>query len=128
MAGEGRPLVMLVDDDEATLYALGRWLDLGGYRTVTASNGAEALQQLRSGLRPAVILLDMRMPEMDGAEFRALQRADAELAEIPVVLVTEQPHPHRHTDPLAVDDYFPKSARPELLLEIVRRYAEPATA
>ena len=55
---------------------------------VDARDGAEALALLASGLRPAVILLDLHMPNVDGWEFRKRQLQDAALAEIPVAVVS----------------------------------------
>jgi CheY-like chemotaxis protein len=55
---------------------------------VQAENGEEGLAKLREGLSPCLILLDLLMPTMNGYEFRAEQRADSELREIPTVIVS----------------------------------------
>src|SRR5690606_19302357 len=59
-----------------------------GYQVATAGGGREALAQLRGGQRPALILLDLMMPEMNGWEFRAVQRRDPALRDIPIVVLT----------------------------------------
>jgi CheY-like chemotaxis protein len=59
-----------------------------GWRPVTATNGLEALRLLKSGLPAKAILLDLMMPAMDGWEFRRAQRADPDLANIPVIVLT----------------------------------------
>jgi CheY-like chemotaxis protein len=80
--------VLLVEDDTDIREAVGEVLADHGYQVVTAGHGAAALEQLRDGSRPDVILLDIMMPVMDGATFRAAQKADPALAAIPVVVMT----------------------------------------
>jgi CheY-like chemotaxis protein len=80
--------VLLVDDDPAILDAVSDFLSEEGFRVVVAPNGMDALRQLRAGLRPDVILLDVMMPVMDGWDFRALQLADPALRDIPVVVIS----------------------------------------
>lgn len=80
--------VFVVDDDEDIREIISEILINHGYEVETAQNGAEALAQLRSGMRPCVILLDLMMPGMNGFEFRAEQLLDPELADIPVVVLT----------------------------------------
>ncbi|MDC0718882.1 response regulator [Nannocystis bainbridge] len=81
-------LVLVVDDDLDVCETLQTVLEVSGYRVVAASNGREALMTLRSGVRPCLVLLDLMMPVMNGIEFRAEQRGDPKLAEVPVVVVS----------------------------------------
>src|SRR5690242_18809643 len=82
--------VVLVVDDEAEMAESHRMvLEARGYEVVTAADGVQALQILRRGLRPCVILLDLMMPVMDGIEFRRQQAADGSIADIPVVVLSE---------------------------------------
>ena len=83
-----KPKVMLVEDDAEIRLALAEVLENLGYDVALAVHGRDGLQQLRRGLRPAVILLDVMMPVMDGIAFREEQLSDAEIARIPVVLIT----------------------------------------
>ena len=80
--------VLLVDDDPAIRSAVKDFLHDEGYTVVSATNGADALNVLRTGLRADVILLDIMMPEMDGWDFRATQLADPALRDIPVVVIS----------------------------------------
>jgi CheY-like chemotaxis protein len=80
--------VLVVDDDDEIREVLVEVLEGRGFRAVAAANGKQALDELHTGTRPQVILLDMMMPVMDGAEFRAAQRREPELAGIPVVLIS----------------------------------------
>lgn len=80
--------VLLVDDDFGVLDGLSDFLESEGFAVVPASNGIDALNQLRSGLRVDVIVLDVMMPIMDGWDFRAEQLADPSLRDIPVVVIS----------------------------------------
>jgi len=80
--------VLIVDDDQAILDGIGEFLREEGFRVAAASNGAEALARLRTGLRADVIVLDVLMPVMDGWDFRAEQSADAALRDMPVVVIS----------------------------------------
>ena len=89
------PTVMVVDDDVDLCGMLEAFLGFEGFDVLTARNGSEALRQLHER-RPAVILLDMMMPVMDGVEFRLHQQREPSLRDIPVVCVSAR-HDARHT-------------------------------
>jgi two-component system response regulator MprA len=118
--------VLAVDDDYDVLFALQDVLEMEGYRVIPARSGREALELLRRGLRPAVILLDLMMPEVSGWEFRAQQASDPELASIPVVVVSGQGLSDREVASLGVDGYLKKPVDLDQLLNAVGRYARPA--
>ena len=63
-----RATVLVVDDDESMLRLVRSMLELDSYNVETAPGGQAALQKLRSGLAPDLVLLDMQMPDMDGIE------------------------------------------------------------
>src|SRR3954463_5759528 len=91
-AGSGMHLepltILIIDDDPPILSGLSEFLQAEGYNVVVAGHGRAALDQLRRGLRPCVIVLDLMMPVMDGWDFRREQLKDAELREIPVIVIT----------------------------------------
>jgi len=64
---EPRP-ILIVDDDPSILLTLAEFLDIEGYPVETAQNGAEALARIRQR-EPALVMLDMRMPVLDGWGF-----------------------------------------------------------
>jgi CheY-like chemotaxis protein len=80
--------ILLVEDDAGAREALSEILREEGFDVTAAANGREALERLRAGERPCVILLDLVMPVMDGWEFRQRQLREATLAPIPVVVLT----------------------------------------
>ena len=83
--------VLVVEDDRDLREVLAESLQLEGYEVVEAVDGLDALERLRAGVRPALVVLDLVMPRMDGRQFLVALRADHALADLPVVLVTGTP-------------------------------------
>jgi CheY-like chemotaxis protein len=82
-------LILVVDDDADTCDAIRTLLEEEGYRTAQASDGHEALAMVQGrGVKPALMLLDLMMPTMDGWQLRARLHADPALASIPIVIMT----------------------------------------
>lgn len=80
--------ILVVDDDPDLRETLGELLCEVGYDARLCENGRKALELLRHGDRPRLILLDLMMPEMNGWQFREEQLKDEELRDIPVVVMT----------------------------------------
>lgn len=80
-------LIMIVEDDEDMREVVALYIEAQGFRTIHASDGLDALDKLGDGTRPALILLDLRMPRMNGIEFLQAVR-DTPAASIPVVAFT----------------------------------------
>src|SRR3954453_5124186 len=87
--------VLVVDDDADVCGLLEAYLGLEGFDVLTAANGCEALRQLEDH-QPALILLDLMMPVMDGVEFRRQQQCESRLRDIPVVCLSAR-HDARQT-------------------------------
>jgi len=79
--------ILLVDDEEDILDFLELILEEQGYSVIKASSGREALAAAQMH-RPELILLDVMMPEMDGWEVLKLLKADEEITDIPVAMLT----------------------------------------
>lgn len=79
--------VLIVDDDADLCAFMVQLLSRSGIETRCARNGNEALACMRDRT-PCLVFLDLRMPVMDGWDFRATQLLDPELAAVPVVVVT----------------------------------------
>ena len=108
-----RPLqILIVDDDRDIRETLGELLTEEGFLVEASWNGKTALARLLEGLRPDVILLDIMMPAMDGLTFRALQRKEPAIADIPVIGLTAFPSPDADFEclrkPVAFDDLVAK--------------------
>ena len=81
--------ILLIDDDDDLRHAVTLVLSTEGHTVLTAPNGAVALEVLRgAAVLPLVILLDLRMPVMNGWQFRETQLLDPRIAGIPVVVFT----------------------------------------
>jgi len=88
MGEHAQACILLVDDDAGFRDAVGRLLEANGYTAVAAGDGHQALRLLRAGTAPALILLDLRMPVMDGPAFRTEQLRDPRLRSIPVLVLS----------------------------------------
>jgi CheY-like chemotaxis protein len=113
--------VLVIDDDRDTRELISQILERAGYTAVTAADGREALARLRS-FRPAVIMLDVCMPVMDGAEFREVQRRDRDLLGIPTVVMTAAGKAVEPMLDLAVEQTLRKPIHIRDLLAIVERH------
>lgn len=80
--------VLVVDDDVDLQDLLRVALETDGYDVAAVSNGREALHYLRSHAETCIVLLDIMLPVMDGAHFRAAQLRDRSLSWIPVVVMS----------------------------------------
>jgi CheY-like chemotaxis protein len=113
--------ILVVEDNADVREVVAATLTLEHYDVDTAENGAAALERLRGGSLPCLILLDLHMPVMDGFAFRRAQQADAGLATIPVVVVSVDTSLDQHVRALGVaaavhkDDF-------DGLVDVVRRH------
>jgi two-component system response regulator MprA len=110
--------VLIVEDDRDIRECMADALEVEGYSVAFAGNGREALEKLRSGVRPELILLDLLMPVMSGWEFRHEQLADPLLSGIPVIVVSAS-----SPGGLRPDRHLPKPFGVDELLEVVAEYA-----
>jgi CheY-like chemotaxis protein len=83
-----QPIVLVVDDDDLVREAIANLLRAKGYGVSTCENGRQALELLRGGHWPNLIVLDLLMPHMNGWEFRAAQLRDSAWAQIPVITLS----------------------------------------
>lgn len=115
--------VLVVEDDVDVRDALAEVLRDAGYDVPEAPGGREALDALRRGPAPAVILLDLMMPDMDGRAFRSAQRGDPRLERVPVILLTADRRIEDDARDLDAAAHVAKPARIDELLAAVERVA-----
>jgi len=120
--------VLVVDDDRDVRELLCELLELAGHDAKPAANGAEALQVLRRGPLPVLILLDLDMPVMDGCAFRAAQQCDAAIAVVPVFLLSGEASLDLRAAELGVQAHFTKPLPLRAFLEAVKGYSLPRFA
>jgi len=116
-----KPTVLVIDDNPALVYLLHAFLNGSGYHVVNAL-ARDAVSTARE-LRPAVILLDIAMPELDGVQVCDLLRADPDTASIPVIALSAQINLHIHAAAMRADAYLSKPFELSTLLETVERWA-----
>ena len=114
--------VLIVEDEPDALEAMAEWLADEGFPSLQARHGKEALDLLRAGRRPALILLDIQMPVMDGNEFLRQIASDPELAELPIAVVTASAVPTDVVFRRNNAGFFLKPVDHERLLRTIRSY------
>jgi CheY-like chemotaxis protein len=83
--------VLIVDDEPDIREALSEVVEMGGCAAIVASNGAEALELLRAGRRPCLVILDLLMPVMTGCELLEAIRREPALSAVRVLVSTSAP-------------------------------------
>jgi CheY-like chemotaxis protein len=93
--GEGRLIVLVVEDDESIRDSLVEYLESSGYGVAAVADGHEAVEALLGGLEPDLVVLDLVMPRMDGWAVLKWFKADSRYADRPVLVmsatVTDRP-------------------------------------
>ena len=118
-------LVLVIDDDPATRDLLTRFLTREGFAVRTASDGEAGLRCARE-LRPSTILLDVMMPRLDGWAVLSALKADPELAEIPVIMVS-MVHEKGLGLSLGAADYVTKPIQWARLKSVLDRFRSEAS-
>lgn len=118
--------VLVVDDERDLVESMVRLLRIAGYPARSAGNGLEALDAV-SEARPAVVLLDILMPVMDGWECARELRARYG-RDLPIVVVTAAEHVRVRCHEIDADDVLPKPFDLQQLLDVVSRYRRPSDA
>ena len=115
--------VLIVEDDDDTAALAARALETGGYTTARAGDAPETAQRLSERGIPALILLDVELPGIDGFKMLAQLRAHQKLASTPVVMFTSRRTREDviHGLTLGADGYVAKPVSPRTLLEVVAK-------
>ena len=113
---------MLVDDCGDTTEAVAALLEHDGFAVTICSGGREALARIRGGLRPCMVLLDVRMPDMDGWDFVAACRDEGALGRTPIVMVSGDLTVEDRALQLGVTAFLPKPLDPDRLADVVERH------
>ena len=125
----GRPLVLIVEDNELNMKLFRDVLDAHGYRTLETRSGVDALGLARD-YQPDLILMDIQLPEVSGLEVTKWLKDDDALRDIPVIAVTAfamKGDEQRIRDG-GCEAYISKPISIVSFIETVRRYAGEAAA
>jgi len=116
--------VLVVDDFAETREAIVSMLTTKGFDAVGAASGPIALELLHAGLRPCVVLLDVRMPDMDGWEVWKRMKAHEELAMTPVVILSAEAADHARAKAVGIREFLRKPIDGLVLVRAVDRHCE----
>jgi DNA-binding response OmpR family regulator len=121
-AGGKGPLLLIADDDVDTLNILQIKLEAHGFRVLTSRDGYEALATMRRQ-RPALLILDIMMPRLNGFQVTRMVKFDKRLKAIPILLLTARTQKADRELGLRVgaDEYMTKPFDPQQLLDMVNR-------
>jgi CheY-like chemotaxis protein len=118
--------VLVVEDDTDLRESLSQALRDHGFGVTPATNGQEALDILRAGAKPSVILLDLLMPVLNGWQLRAELRRDPRLAQIPQVVISVcMDDTEQVVLELPPDDCLRKPFHLRILIDTLERHCEP---
>jgi two-component system, cell cycle response regulator DivK len=117
--------ILVVEDNERNMKLVRELLEATGYRAIEAATGSQALDLAREH-RPDLVLMDIRLPDIDGVEALSRLRADDRTASIPVLAVTAQAMQGDRERCLAAgfDGYLSKPIDVGQLLEAVSLHCE----
>ena len=122
-----RPVALVVEDDEHIGHLLKFMLERVGYAVALATDGRAAQAHIQTQAPPAVALLDVMLPFLDGIELVSLVRRQAGWESVPVIMLTAKAQERDIARALAAgaNDYIVKPFQPEELLNRLRRIAPP---
>lgn len=118
--------VLIVDDDGKNLKLLRILIQNAGYETLEAENGEEAVRLAKEHI-PALILMDNRMPVMDGITATKILKAEPTTAKIPIIATTASAMKgdrERIMREAGCDDYVPKPIDAKAFMNAVKKYLE----
>ena len=118
-----KPTLLLIEDNEQNRYLATFLLEARGYRVVHAADGRRGIA-LAAEVRPALILLDIQLPEMDGYEVARTLKNDPALAPIPIIAVTSYAMANDRAAAMTAgcQGYIEKPIDPETFVSTVERY------
>ncbi len=119
MTAQTRHTILIVDDQVDAREALGEFLTMNGYMVASAGNGQAALDRISTWRTPpALILLDLMMPVMDGYTFLNRARQDDRTKDVPIIVTTADPS----RGAPGATTVLTKPIKLEKLLPLVRRF------
>jgi CheY-like chemotaxis protein len=114
--------VLLVEDDITLRKSLAALVEGEGHEVLSAGNGFEAVELIRHGPIPSLILLDLMMPVMNGWAFLKYRNEHPVLSEVPVVVTTAWSEVPGEAEVIGVQGYLRKPLAPREVVETVRKH------
>jgi CheY-like chemotaxis protein len=115
--------ILLVEDDARTLGFLSTLLTDAGFTVLTADSGQRAIDLLERGTRPRLMIVDLMLPRVSGADVLRYAHEDSQLRHVPKLVITgsDQKHPN-----IVADVVFTKPIDPATILQTVKRLIPPS--
>lgn len=116
-------MILILDDSPAMVMNLAQILSKAGHEVTTAGNGKEGITELSNGLKPAVILTDLNMPEMDGIEFIKEARKATATKFTPIIVLSGEADGRKRDEARAAgaSGWLTKPPQPNQLLYVVKQ-------
>ena len=123
------PMILVCDDNKNIANSVVIMLQAGGYRATAVNNAMDAVSTARKE-HPALLIIDIMMPGMDGAMASDLMRDNAELANMPIILLSAMPEEEvrAKAEEAGVAGYLTKPFKKDQLLAIAAKFAKAPAA
>ncbi len=123
MANADKPAALVIEDDDQAAYLIQFILEQDGFRVQRAADGKAAQQLIESMAPPAIVTLDIWLPQMQGDELMVLLRSQAGWEKVPVLMVTAKPKDKDMAWAIksGAQGYLVKPFRPDELRDQVRK-------
>ena len=117
-----RPSIMIVDDSKTIVVMLKALFESKGFEVYCSYNGKDALNLIKTGIRPDIILSDYQMPDIDGETFLKILKTEDGVKNTPFVMLTSQEGAETEVNILkdGADDYIPKPLQPDKIYLRIR--------
>ncbi|MBC7929107.1 MAG: response regulator [Rubrivivax sp.] len=119
---DSRPIVLVVEDFEDNRFMMRRLLEMSGYQVVEAVNGKQAVEKAESE-SPAIILMDLSLPQLDGLSATRQIRQREEMSKVPIIAVSAHDSADFHAEALAAgcNEYVTKPIDFDQLVQLLDR-------
>src|SRR6185295_15452154 len=118
---KNKPIILVVEDTREVTMMIKDYLELAGYKVLTAQDGVDAIVQAKL-IRPDLILMDVQMPRMDGMEATRKLRSEPDFRYTPIIALTAlaMPSDRERCLEAGMDEYLSKPVNLKALIKIIQ--------
>ncbi|MGI9211068.1 MAG: response regulator [Methylococcaceae bacterium] len=114
-------IIFLIDDSQVMLSSMKQIMEISGFRVETATNGQHAMDRVKSGFKPDLIITDINMPEMNGLDFIRLVRTQLKFTPILVFSTENQTAKRDEAKKLGATGWITKPVSGTDLLKVIKQ-------